>query len=79
MTYLWTFLAGYWTCWLVERAVSAWLKARRKPPVLRRRKYRDALPETRRDPPPMPPCKPAREVGSIRYEHLGMTDREDER
>lgn len=38
----------------------------------------DPRPPTRRDPPPMPECKPAN-VGGIRYEHLGMADREDER
>jgi hypothetical protein len=44
-----------------------------------REDLRDYLSSIRYEPPPMPPCKPAREVGSIRYEHLGMTDREDER
>lgn len=50
--------------------------AHRKPPI---RGYQP-LPPTRRDPPPMPECKPAREdvrdVGGIRYEHLGMTGEE---
>jgi hypothetical protein len=38
------------------------------------------LPPTRREPPPMPPCKPERDAdfasGGISYTHLGMTGEE---
>jgi hypothetical protein len=73
MSYIWTFVAGYWTCWTIERAARAWLRTRRKPPTLyHRRQYRDR---------PVAGGEPFRdadmaEVGGIRYEHLGMTGEE---
>ncbi|MFM0141757.1 hypothetical protein [Paraburkholderia sp. RL18-085-BIA-A] len=55
---------------------------RTPPPVLRRRKNRDRLPEVR-NVPPMPVCKVAREadfaeVGGISYQWLGVTGSEQE-
>jgi hypothetical protein len=47
-------------------------------PTKYRRQWRDALPEVRNEPPPMPVCKPAREaeIGGIEYRFMGQTGEE---
>jgi len=75
--FLFGFIVGWWGSSLIACIVFATLKLRRPLSTPKAR----ALPPTRREPPPMPACKPARDadmwdVGSINYEFLGVTGEE---
>ncbi|MGF6837042.1 hypothetical protein QF001_000909 [Paraburkholderia youngii] len=69
-------IVGFALCFVAFCVLGALLLAHRAPPVtLQRRKYRDALSRTLREPPSMPECEPAREEGVI-YRFMGATGEE---
>lgn len=69
------FLAGYWTCWIVERAVRAWLASRKVPaPTLAQRRRTFADEEWRG---PVGEKTGPVEEPEIAYQFMGVTGSEE--